>query len=324
MSSSLADQLETESTPIRLERLTAFRRMIDDGEHKLVVSLGGGSLPGLAGNLALVRILEELDLRSRVTEIWGTSAGAVVAGGWASGTKAVDILELVQSLERRGSLDFSLVQFGMRMLAAAWPLRRPIPSGLIKGARFWETIERGLAVERFEDCAIPFRCIACHDDGQARRKVFRKGQLLPAIFASMSLPGIVEPRPDEDGNFYYDGGLVEKSPLISPISDHARSGDPRKLLLLCTHYSNEAAPTRAIGFYLRFLHTIYAMEEVTWNYQLAEARSRDDVVLVLLNPHLKDATMFDFKRTVKHYLTARDAFLDVLQNAKLMQTFGLA
>jgi predicted acylesterase/phospholipase RssA len=309
--------------PVAAERFTSLRRLASDGGHRLVVSLGGGSLPGLAGNLALLRILEELELRQHVAEVWGTSAGAVVGAGWASGAPAHDILELVASLDRSGSLDFSRVRFGLSILLGVWPFRRPLPDGLIRGSRFLETIARGLRVATFEDCPIPFRCIACSDDGRATRKVFRRGPLLPAVFSSMSLPGIVVPRPgDADGNCYYDGGLVEKSPLISPIADHGRSGDPRKLLLLCTHFSNEAAQVRVQGFHRRFLHTIYALEELCWSYQLAEARARENVVVVLLNPHLDDPSLFDFARTVPHYTAARRTFTDLLQNAKLVQTFG--
>lgn len=313
-----------DAEPLRPERYTTLRRMVEDGDHRLVVAFGGGSLPGLCGNVALARILEELGLLGRVTEIWGTSAGAVVGSGIASGARALDVLALIDGLDRRGSVDFSPIRFGLAMLAAAWPLRRPIPDGLIRADHFRDAIRRGLRVETFEECAIPFRCIACSDDGLGTRKVFRKGPLLPAVFASMTLPGIVVPRPANDGKVYYDGGLVEKSPLLSPISDHARSGDPRKLLLLCTHFSNEVAQSGGRGFFRRFMHTMYALEEVGWSYQLAEARARDDVVLVLLNPHLEDEAMFDFAQTIPHYLRARSAFLDVLQNAKLAQTFGLS
>ena len=140
----------------------------------------------------------------------------------------------------------------------------------------------------------------------------------------MTLPGIMIPqRVEEDGRCYYDGGLVEKSPLISPISDHMRSSDKRRLLLICTHYDQEGVQIPDLGFHNRFLHTMYALEDLAWSYQLAEARARPGVVLMLLNPRLNESALFDFSRTDLNYLAAREVFLDLLQNARIAQTFGL-
>jgi predicted acylesterase/phospholipase RssA len=305
------------------QRYGALRRLVEDEKHRFVVAFGGGSIPGLCGNLALARILEELDLRGRVAEVWGTSAGAVAGSGWATGTPALEILDLVRSLDRRGAVDFSKLRLVGALVASMWPLRRPLPDGLIRGARFWATIDAGLRVKTFEECEIPFRCIACTDDGRAQRKVFRRGPLLPAVFASMTIPGIITPQPVAgDGAIYYDGGLVEKSPLLSPIADHKRRGDGRKLVLLCTHFSSDKTQARRRGFHQRFLDTIFALEDLAWGYQLAEARQEKDVVLLLLNPHLDDAAMFGFGRAQANYAQARERFADALQDAKIAQTFG--
>jgi predicted acylesterase/phospholipase RssA len=310
-------------TALDRRRYGTLRRLVEDGRHRFVVAFGGGSIPGLCGNLALARILEELDLRGRVAEIWGTSAGAVVGSGWASGTAALEILELVRSLDRRGAVDFSRLRLALALLASLWPLRRPLPDGLIGGAQFRATIEAGLRVATFEECEIPFRCIACTSDGRAQRKVFRRGPLLPAIFASMTIPGIIAPQPvGDDGALYYDGGLVEKSPLLSPIAEHARLGDGRKLLLLCTHFSNDKAQAHRGGFHRRFLDTVYALEDLAWSYQLDQARARQDLVLLLLNPHLDDPAMFGFGRADANYALAFERFADVLQDAKIARTFG--
>jgi hypothetical protein len=301
---------------------SALLRLANDANHRLVVSFGGGSVPGLSANVALARILEELGLRGRVAEIWGTSAGAIVGGGWASGTPALDILRHTQTLDRPGSLDVCWFRLAMAFLLR--PFGASLPDGLVRGRHFFRTIAAGLTAQTFEDCEIPFRAIACSDDGQARRKIFRSGPLLQAIVASMSLPGILMPPRDIGAEGYYDGGLVEKTPLISPIAEHARSGDPRKLLLLCSHFGTEARKVPAKGFVNRFLQTIYAMEDIGWAYQHAEARGRSDVVMILLDPHLDDPSSFDFTRVRRNYEHAREVFLDLLQNAKLALSFGIA
>ena len=308
-------------SPIEPGRYSTLRRLLTDENNRVVVSLGGGALHGLCGNVAFLRVLEELELQPHVEEVWGTSAGAVIGGGWCAGTPALSILEQVRSLDRPGAIDVPMFRFAMRILASLWPLRRDIPDGFVRGQVFLETISRGLEVRTFEECKIPFRCIACSDD-DLQRKVFRRGDLLSAIFASMSIPGIVVPRPMPDGRCYYDGGLIEKSPLLSPISDHLTLGDPRRLVLLCTHFGNESrGPAR--GFHQRFLATLYSLESLVWEHQLKEARARENVNLMVLNPRLPGAGMFDFSQTDAMYGEARESFRNVLQNAKIAMTFAL-
>jgi hypothetical protein len=321
----LARRADIEAPPDPADYST-FVRLLTNGNYRLVVSFGGGATPGLCGNLALARLLEELDLKSHVSEIWGTSAGAIIGGSWATGNSALEILRLVQSLDRRGSIDFCLWRVFLAMLLR--PLGRALPDGVIFGRHFAATTDAGLLVKSFEECPIPFRCIAVADDGSHRRKVFRNGPLLPAIFSSMSLPGIIVPRdalPDEECG-YFDGGLVEKTPLLSPISDHLRGGDRRRLLLLATHFRGDARRGVARGFLTRFIRTIYALEDTLWEYQLEEARRRHKAHadLLLVNPNIMDASLFDFSRVPLHYLQARENFKAALQNGSLALTFGRA
>jgi predicted acylesterase/phospholipase RssA len=303
------------------ELYTTLKRLIASPHHRLLVSLGGGSVAGIAGNIALLVLLEELDLRKYVGEIWGTSAGAMIGGGWATGTPAPRILDLAKEYKHPGWIGLSL---GFSRLLFTTLLRFSLPDGFFGSNWLAKTIDAGLQVKTFEDCLIPFRCIACSDDGEARRKVFREGPLLPAIRASLSLPVFMLPPPPPEGEttVYYDGGMVEKTPLISPIAEHLRSGDPRKLVILATHFGNEGRPTRSRGFLKRILQVIDTLENKLWDYQLAEARNHRGPILLLLNPHLAAAGSFDISRLEAYYLQARKAFMDALQNAKIAMTFG--
>jgi predicted acylesterase/phospholipase RssA len=290
-STGVLERREEIEAPLDPRLYTTLKRLASDEGHRFVVSLGGGSVPGISGNIALVRILEELGLREHVEEVWGTSAGATVGGAWASGTDALSIMKGVASLHRRGSVDILWFRMAISMLLR--PLGVPLMDGVLKGDSFKATIEACQKVKTFEECDPPFRCIACSDDGAARRKIFRRGRLTPAIFSSMSIPGIVIPR-EKIGDelcHYYDGGLVEKTPLISPISEHSRMGDKRQLLLLGTHFGNDAKRTTAVGFINRFIYSLCALESLA-------------------------------SRLERNYLHARETFADVLQNAKLALSFG--
>jgi predicted acylesterase/phospholipase RssA len=303
---------------------TTLRRIVSSPDTRLMLSLGGGAVPGLCGNCAMMKIVEELDLREHVSEIWGTSAGAIVGGNWATGGSAMEVLDIVRGLNRRGAVDIQWWR-----IAAAGLFRRfgaQVPDSLLRGEAFHRAIDSGLRVKTFEECTIPFRCIACTDGTPVQRFVFRTGPLLPAISASMSLPGVLLAR-QPDGTCqrgYYDGGLVEKTPLRSPIAEHMRSGDRRRLLLLGTHFNHEHTQLEgARGFISRFTATIHAMESLVWSYQHAEAAQRDDVTLLLFDPHITDSSSFDFAKTDRSYLEAREYLKDRLQNAKLALSLAL-
>ena len=86
----------------------ALLRICSSEKNHLAVGFGGGSLPGLAGNTALFAMLDELGVRPYVKEIWGTSAGSIAGAAWAGGTPADDVLEILDGLNRKGSIDFSM------------------------------------------------------------------------------------------------------------------------------------------------------------------------------------------------------------------------
>jgi|SRR5262245_21812340 len=308
---------EQVEAPLEAQRYTTLRRLIERDDHRLVISLGGGSAPALAGNLALLRMLEELDLRQHVQQVWGTSAGAIVAGPWASGTTAAQIMHY--TLQGRGGWDLRWMQLGLAFLLH--PFGWPLPQGLIGGRRFAALIQQGLQVERFDQCAIPFRCIAATTDGQPRPIVMHEGPLLPAIMASMCVPGVFEPQPNGFGDCC-DGGIVEKTPLRSPIGEHLRSGDTRTLLLLATHFGVHGRRAASSDFIHRFLYGVDAMEELSWPCQLQEARSYPRVLPLVLDPRIVAVRAFDLGRLELHYLTAREFFVERLQNARLALSLG--
>jgi predicted acylesterase/phospholipase RssA len=300
---------------------STLRRMVVAEDHKFVVSFGGGSVPGIASNIALAQVIEDLGLREHVDEIWGTSAGAVVGGGWASGSSASRIYAGVRELNRRGTVDVRWLSLLRLVLMLPFGVR--MPDGFVRGRHFQNAMRRGLSVSTFEECPTPFRCIAVTADGEARRKVFRTGELLPAMFASMSLPGVMLPMKGfgENGGFL-DGGLLEKTPLFSPIHEHRASGDPRRLVLLCTHHGGGSRGRPPRGFFERFIHSIDVLDDVAWGHQVEEARAAKDVILIVVDPHLTNVESLDFASVERHFTHARESFGDKLQNANLVAAFG--
>jgi predicted acylesterase/phospholipase RssA len=305
-------------------RFSALRRLATDPRKRFVVSLGGGGVPSLCGNTALVALIEALGLREHVEEVWGTSAGAIVGGSWASGMRSPQMMEVLHSLQPHGVTDIDWLPVVKGLLLR--PFGATLPDAILRGKLSYTGMVKGLAVRTFEECEIPFRCIACADDPSGRRKVFREGPLAPAISASMSLPGILLPR-DEQGrpcHGFLDGGLIEKTPLYSPLADHVRLGDGRELLVLGTYFGVQTNNNAiAHGFIDRFLVTIDSLADHLWKHQEEQARGQPGVTVLLVNARIhQGAAHFDLSHVDENCLQAREAFEDQVQNAKLALTLG--
>lgn len=322
--SNCAAEGSQEQREVDLARFSTLCRLATDPRRRFVVSFGGGNVPALCGNLVLAELIESLGLRGHVAEVWGTSAGAIVGGSWASGASAARMHEIIFGLRSKAMTDVdwpSLIKGLLRK-----PFGGSLPDAILLGKRFHEAILSGLEVDTFEECAIPFRCIACADDPSGRRKVFREGPLAPAISASMSLPGILLPR-DGEGNpchGFLDGGLVEKTPLYSPVADHERLGDGRELLILGTHFGAQTNRNAiAHGFIDRFLVTIDTLADHLWEHQEEDARRQPGVTVLLLDARIqRESVHFDFTSIERSCEEARAAFEDQLQNARIALTLG--
>jgi len=315
---------KADERPFDVDRFSTFCRLASDPRRRFVVSMGGGGVPSLCGNLVLAELIEALGLREHVVEIWGTSAGAITGGSWASGTPASRMHEIIFGLQSKAMTDIDWLSLVKGILSR--PFGGVMPDAILHGQHFHDATVSGLSVKTFEECPTTFRCIACTDDSSGRRKVFREGPLAPAISASMSLPGILLPR-DEEGNpcrGYLDGGLVEKTPLYSPVADHERLGDGRELLIVGTHFGAQAKHEGiAQGFIDRFLVTIDALADHVWEHQEEDARRQPGVTVLLLDARMKQEEVhFDFEAAESSCRDAHAAFEDQLQNAKIALTLG--
>jgi len=323
---ALIDQIMAESeeieSPCRPRQFRVLQRIATNPDNHFVVGFGAGSVPGLAGNCALAGILEDLDLRSVIREVWGVSAGAAIGGTWAAGATCRELLDLLDSLNRDGVVDVAKAQLLFKGLPR-FLLKGKLPDGLVQGLHFRQAIGQALKVEDFEDCEIPFRAIACTDDGRTRKVVFHDGPILPAIQASMCVPGVFFPVHDWRGEpyGYMDGAVVEKTPLISVIEEHRRSSRATNLVVLCTHYAADARIRKPVGFLKRILSVMHHLEDRNWDYQLLQAQQEPSVKYLVLNPRMEVGGMLDFGLARFHYLWARKYFKEQLSNARLAGRF---
>lgn len=160
---------------------------------KIGLALGSGSARGWA-HIGVIRALEEAGVQ--IDYIAGTSIGAVVGAVYASGN--LDALEEVTR------------QFDWKQIASFMDIVIP-KSGLIDGKKVSAFIRSHVEEVNIEDLQIPFSAIAT-DLNTGREIIINKGDIIEAVRASVSVPGIFTPV-KRNGTFLVNGGLVNPVPV---------------------------------------------------------------------------------------------------------------
>jgi NTE family protein len=173
------------------------------------VALGGGGARGLAH----VLVMESLDrLGIRPSVISGTSMGAIVGAMYASGRRGddlrADLSEILVGKEDTLSSLFSKTPDILRLITSVTPyLKR---GGFLSADKFLNYLLDEIQAETFEDLAIPFKVVTA-DFWTGEEVVITEGPLLPALKASMSIPGVFPPV-ELGGRVLVDGGVVNNVP----------------------------------------------------------------------------------------------------------------
>jgi NTE family protein len=160
---------------------------------KIGLVLGSGSARGLA-HIGVIRAIEELGIRIDV--VAGTSIGALIGAVYASG--------------KLPALEQTFRSFDWKAIGSLFDPVFP-RSGLISGKKLTNFLRAHLAVRSFEQLPIPFAAIAA-DIANGDEIRLCEGDLIEAVRASISVPGILTPV-RRDGRILVDGGLVDPVPV---------------------------------------------------------------------------------------------------------------
>ncbi len=146
---------------------------------------------GFFAHAGMLAALDEAGLRP--ARVAGSSAGALVAGCWASGLGPADIREALFGLKRTDFWD-------------------PAPgAGLLRGARFEALLGETLKASTFDACRVPL-AVSAYGLGGRGTVVFDSGELAPAVRASCGFPVLFQPI-RIDGVRYIDGGVADRPGL---------------------------------------------------------------------------------------------------------------
>jgi len=194
-------------------------------ESRLALVLSGGGARG-AAHIGVLKVLEELHIVPDL--IVGTSMGSIVGGLYAAGYSPEEIEAILGTIGwnsifldklPREDLTFHrkqddtpwFIPFKLRF-AEGKPY---LPAGVLGGQELEfflrRLVARATSVHDFDDLPIPFRAVAM-DFATSDAVVLGSGNLVDAMRASMSVPGLLAPVV-LDGRALVDGGSVANLPI---------------------------------------------------------------------------------------------------------------
>ncbi len=162
------------------------------GDCLVGLALGVGVGYGLC-HIGVLKVIEEEKIPIDV--ISGSSVGALIAGLWAIGKSANEILEITK--------EFKEPKYTFRLIDLTLPFL-----GFIKGNKLYKFLKRHFGNKTFYDVRLPLKIMAS-DIKRKESRVLEKGLLADAIMSTCSMPGVFMPF---RGEMLLDGGIINPLP----------------------------------------------------------------------------------------------------------------
>ena len=192
-------------------------------QPKVGLVLSGGGAKGFA-HVGVLKAIEASGLQ--ISYIGGTSMGAIVGGLYASGysaiqieeiVKSVDFFKLLQDINPRNAKPFFEKVYGEKH-SLVLPINKGkigLPQGFSKGQNALSFLNYLLSpvdsINDFSKLPIPFYCIATDVENGNQVKL-TEGSLPKALRASGSFPTLLNPI-EIDGKLLIDGGVANNFPV---------------------------------------------------------------------------------------------------------------
>ena len=195
------------------------------GQPRIGLVLAGGGAKGGA-HVGVLKVLEEM--RVPIDCIAGTSMGALVGGGYASGIPAAGLEEFVTGIDWKavvggvGKRELQTIEqkragvtYSNDIEMGLTDGRVQLPAGIVNTSNIEDLLRTYVARARaqtdFDKLPIPYRAVAT-DMVSGRMVVIDSGDLATAMRASMAIPGAFAPVETEE-HVLSDGGMVRNIPV---------------------------------------------------------------------------------------------------------------
>jgi NTE family protein len=172
------------------------------------LALGSGGATGLA-HIPMLEVFDELGIKPSI--IAGASIGSIIGALYASGLSGKEIRDIVNDFAGSDMESLKALIQGHSGLKIMDLLRFDFDDGgLLDSQGFLNFLKHKIRVSTFEELTIPFKVVAA-DYWKREQVVFETGELIPAVKASMAVPGLFAPVAHED-RLLVDGGTVNPLP----------------------------------------------------------------------------------------------------------------
>ena len=269
-----------------------------NGRPRIGLVLAGGGAKGGA-HVGVLKVLEEMHVP--IDCIAGTSMGALVGGGYASGIPAKDLETFVTTIDwkkvvgSQGRRDLEPIEqkrdgvtYSNDFEFGITPDGIVLPGGLVNTSNIEDLLRTYVATARltnqFDKLPIPYRAVAT-DMVTGRMVVLDKGDLATAMRASMAIPGAFAPVLMDD-MILNDGGLVRNIPIDVArdlCADH---------VIVVNLVELPIDPKRLRTATQLLSRTMDVMIEANETLQLQTIREGD----IRIDVHMGDITTADFER----------------------------
>jgi NTE family protein len=263
-----------------------------------LVLAGGGAKGG--AHVGVLKVLEEMHVP--IDCIAGTSMGALVGGGYASGIPAAQLEEFLDGINWRhvigglGQRELEPIEQKRQGVTYSNNLKLGIQHwrivaapGLVDASRIENMLQGFVGKARsqtdFERLPIPFRAVAT-DMVSGQMVVLDHGDLAAAMRASMAIPGVFAPVVTKD-HVLSDGGLVRNVPVDVARNVCADVVIVVNLVSPAVKPEQLQAPRQLLG------RTMDLMIEANEQLQLQTLTARD----VRIDVEMGDIGTADFERT---------------------------
>lgn len=175
---------------------------------KIGIAFGSGGARGLA-HILMVQAFEELGIKPSI--ISGSSIGSIIGAAYSAGLSSKEMYSIVFDILRHKNARFWEIH-KKSDITKMFNLIDPsiATGGMLKGDKFIKIISNTIKIDNFKDLKIPLKIVAT-DYWQKKQVILRRGELIPAVRASYSLPGLFGPVALNE-KLLIDGGMVNPLP----------------------------------------------------------------------------------------------------------------
>lgn len=246
-------------------------------KRKIGLALSGGGMRGMA-HVGVLRVLEENKIP--IDMISGTSMGALIGAMYASEPNAKKLEKEILD-EKIGKLfDYTLSRYGF-----------------VKGNKIEGYLKGKLKDTTFKDLKIPLYITALDLDNK-REVIFSKGDVVKAVRASISIPGVFIPI-ENDGRILVDAGAIDPVPteiLKKSGADLIIAVNVNVIKSKSPIYNEEAVQKKGNkSLPNAFSSTVRSLDIM--GSESAKADLQGDKADFIININVEDIGIFDFTKS---------------------------